>query len=266
MNIGAGGFMFQKAFTVNPSLTEYAAAQEGTSLSFHLDIGGKSAESRLPLNGLVLEFHDSAPGYIHPKLPGANGPHPHMSCGPKVLEVKEEGSVINMEGLQKVSMKNGCWEMVWRDNAPAGSIVCALDIPETVRRNEASLKSGRMYMSFPVWTVEGLIEKQKYKQLMEEKAVNFLEEKENELLKMKTTSNPILKALHYRNAAESVEKYYCLGMNRVAEIPSDNDVVPIQGNLMLCRKGTIWTKDDKALFGEHVLLGVASISASQLLP
>eukprot|EP00591_Stephanopyxis_turris_P006494 CAMPEP_0195507714 /NCGR_PEP_ID=MMETSP0794_2-20130614/1108_1 /TAXON_ID=515487 /ORGANISM="Stephanopyxis turris, Strain CCMP 815" /LENGTH=145 /DNA_ID=CAMNT_0040634489 /DNA_START=450 /DNA_END=884 /DNA_ORIENTATION=- len=145
-----------------------------------------------------------------------------------------------MEGLQKVSMQNGCWEMVWRDNAPAGSVVCAFDLPKTVRRNEAFLEAGRMYVSFPVWTAEGLAEKQNHKQLVEEKAKTLLEEKEDQFLKMKTTSNPILKALHFRNANQSDEKYHNLELDRVSEIPSDDDVVPIQGNLALCSEGTIW--------------------------
>ena len=245
--------------SAHPALQQHAQAQTGTLLNIRLDVGRKE-ESRMNINGLVIELHEDSVTGKYPPLPGANGPNPRLSTGAKSLVVKEDAYFVDTFGKQLFPLLNGCWEMVWRDGAKAGSIVCGFDVPKEARRNEASLPAGRLYMSFPVWTKEGLAEAQAYKRQVEEMARKHEQDKIDELAKVGETSNILMKALHYRNAVAANEKYGLSGISQVAQIPPDTDTMAIQDDLLLTTKGTVWMKDS-ALFGSvHGLLGTATVS------
>mmetsp|Transcript_25637 Transcript_25637/g.39413 ORF Transcript_25637/g.39413 Transcript_25637/m.39413 type:complete len:299 (-) Transcript_25637:371-1267(-) len=267
------GFIFQ-AFKPNLELPKFAQEiQTVKILNIHLDVGKEDdhhASPHMNINGLIIELHENAVTHPqdHPKMPGANGPHPKLSSGVKSLSVVQDAFYIDMAGTKQVKFNNGCWEMIWRENAPAGSIICGFDVPQEVQRNAASalLPKGRLYISFPVWTRQALTESQKKKEDVHAKVQQYMQDRDDEFAKMQETSNPLMKALHYRNAAEAVEKYQLTGWSSYKSIPSNADVISIGGeggDLVITKQGTIWTKGGATFLnsdGNHVLLGTAIVS------
>ena len=150
---------------------------------------------------------------------------------------------------------------VWRESAPAGVIVCGFHLAEDVKRGDSILPKGRIYLSLPVWNRDGLADKQAYKAEKIAEAEQHKIDQAADIAKMQATSNPLMKALHFRNAVAASEKISNSGVkNLVAIVPDDEDVMPIGNDLVICTKGTVWTKSGSFLSKEHVLLGVASAS------
>uniref|UniRef100_A0A7S4NGU2 Uncharacterized protein n=1 Tax=Odontella aurita TaxID=265563 RepID=A0A7S4NGU2_9STRA len=266
------------AQAANPEIERYADAQAQNKIRVRLDIGGEAdGASRLAIDGIVLELqgrdeleHDydkikAAAQRRAVPLPGADGPNPESSSGPRSLKIVSDGSFVGPAGEQIVDLGGGRgdgggaprWEMIWRENSPAGALICAFDVPREVRRNEASLQKGRTYITFPVWTSSGLEKGRTYKARVEEKAAEYRKEREDAIEMVKTASNPLLKAIHYRKAYAAAEKYFESGINRMDEIPDDRDIVAIGDGLLLCKRGTVWTKNLGFGGGERVLLGTA---------
>jgi len=139
---GAEGFMFND-FSAFPQLQDLAKAQTDCNLKIQLEIGGANHHrgSRMGnppppalfLDGLELNLlQDMAAKGSHVGLPGANGPHPQTSSGAKVVKVVKAPSFIGMNGMERVKLDRGGWEMVWRKNSPAGSLICGFDVPKEV--------------------------------------------------------------------------------------------------------------------------------------
>mmetsp|Transcript_34479 Transcript_34479/g.63715 ORF Transcript_34479/g.63715 Transcript_34479/m.63715 type:complete len:304 (-) Transcript_34479:484-1395(-) len=256
----------------DPALIDFADAQSGQSLKVRLEIGDDEDESKpnLLIDGLHLQFDGASVPKDAPRvtLPGIDGPHPKVSSGPRVLHTINEGMFVTMNGMHTLDLRDGCWELVWRDEAPAGTIIVAFDHPEEARRNEHSsaLPKGRVYVSFPVWNRELLTEQQIRKADVLRDAKEHSEELKLHLEKMKETKNPLMKALHFRNAAQAHERLDYSGHRTVAEIPDDADVTPVGGNLVMCREGTVWTKDGSFLGGNHALLGRATVKTTNDKP
>ena len=94
---------------------------------------GNPPPPALFLDGLELNLlQDMAAKGSHVGLPGANGPHPQTSSGAKVVKVVKAPSFIGMNGMERVKLDRGGWEMVWRKNSPAGSLICGFDVPKEV--------------------------------------------------------------------------------------------------------------------------------------
>lgn len=145
---------------------------------------------------------------------------------------------------------------VWREGAPAGVIVCGFHLAEDVQRGDASLPKGRIYLSLPVWTRDGLTDKQVYKAEKIAEAEQHKIDQDGDIAKMQATTNPLMKALHYRNALAASEKIMMSGVKGLVQsVPDNEDVMPIGGDLVMCTKGTVWTKNGNFLGEEHVLLG-----------
>jgi hypothetical protein len=143
------------------------------------------------------------------------------------LELIKQGKFVDLTGTKYVSFENGAWEFIWRRNAKAGAFICAFDVPEEVKRNGASIPKGRVYVvgpmyatndsftcntpdqqtslgsyqTFPVWTEESLQELRERKVKAEEKAVEAMDRLRDETRMMGETSNPLMKAMHFRNGA-----------------------------------------------------------------
>ena len=150
---------------------------------------------------------------------------------------------------------------VWRESAPAGVIVCGFHLAEDVKRGDAILPKGRIYLSLPVWNRDGLADKQAYKAEKIAEAEQHKIDQAADIAKMQATSNPLMKALHFRNAVAASEKISMSGVKGLVDsVPDDEDVMPIGKDLVMCTKGTVWTKNGGLLGKEHVLLGVANAS------
>ena len=256
---------FPKTKSVNSELWELSNAQKDLVLNLRLDVG-REEEPHIPIDGLTLELKDVVSASESPPLPATNGPSPNNSGGARALRILQEAHFVSLDGRKKVDLQDGCWEMIWRKRAPAGFFVCGFNIPEEVRRNDATLSRGRLYISFPIWSKEGLAESQAVKLRVSKDIEQQRQAQNKELAKMQNTSNLPMKALYYRNAAAALEKISNLGVNGpLNQVPMDDDVMPIQNGLLLCTKGTIWTKEQSVFGKEHVLLGVASIFMDKTL-
>lgn len=273
-NLGTFGM---PKMTQNPSLLKFTDDQSGTLLNIRMDIGATVIEetrptnkgdvspaSRFAITGLELQLQENdADAYPHPKMPGVDGPHPELSSGARALNLLQFGSFISMNGLEQVELENGCWEMVWRKGAPAGSLICGFDLLHEAKRNDASLTSGKVYVTFPIWTEEGLAEAQDLKKQKEELHQKHLDEKDLQLEMMQETSNVLMKALHYRNAAAAAEKLWMTDFKSFKMIPSNDEVIHLEKNgLLLTTKGLVWRKEENATFkpADHTLLGTAIVS------
>jgi hypothetical protein len=259
----AHGFLFAGQ-PATPMLSQFAQAQIGTLLNVRLDVGVEQ-QARMSITGLVLELKEETVSDEEKlvALPGADGPNARSSTGAMTLVVREEAYFIGMNGKQKVPLEHCCWEMVWREGAPSGVIVCGFDVPTEVKRNQASLPAGRLYLSFAVWTKVGLVDAQNHKVDVVNRARKHIKDKEDELVKMDSTSNPLKKAIHFRNAAEATERYQMQDMerSRVQQVPEPEDVVPIKNDLLLATKGLAWSKEQSPFRPtEHKLLGYVSVT------
>ena len=254
----SSAFLFQQPLA-HPALAELSKAQQGTLLSIQLDVDSKEG-SQLALQGLQLELLISPAKNGYPLMPGANGPNPKLSTGPLGLNVKEPARFVDLTGSQIVPLENGCWEMLWRSDAPAGALICGFHLTQTVSRNQASLNSGRIYMSFPIWTRENLVQKQAYKREVEARAAQHLQERDDKLKEMQATNNLLQKALLYRSAAEAVEKWSLTNIQQAKYIPEDDDVMPLKAGVLLTTEGTLWTKKDSNFRTRQILLGTATVT------
>ena len=132
--------------------------------------------------------------------------------------------------------------MIWRNDAPAGSVICAFDLPETYKRGDAMLEKGPLYITFPVWTRGGLSEAQEDKRNVEERLAVVKKKLDAASEKMNETQNPIMKALHFREACQAHEERSFIHTEKAASVPWDDEVEPLNENLLLTTKGLVWSK------------------------
>ncbi len=251
------GFLFEPSVKVG--LKAIADAQQTQKVAINLDIGQEGAESRLAITGMMVDLHNDDADYDHVAMPGKNGPHPKLSSGIRKLNLTKEGEFISLTGSKMVKAIKGCWELVWKKDVPAGVLLCGFEIPEEYQRNEATLPPGRIYLSFPVWTKDSLAHAREQKKRILEQAAEALKEKDEELEKYQANPNPLMKALHYRNAYLAAERYWLQPVKTVQQIPEENEVMELQKDLYCTTKGLVWSKALPR--GSQVLLGTANLAA-----
>lgn len=263
----ANGFLFSRQ-GVHPQLPDLAKSQEGTTLNIELEIpGAMGSLSRLCIEGLSLELEHTKPAKDHVPLPGANGDQPQLSTGPLSVKTLSEGRFISIDGQQHVPMEKGCWEMMWVDGRPTGSIVCGFDIPHEIKRNDAILPPGLMYLNFRIWTQQGLHIARNEKMAYERMLSKIIEEQKEELRIYEETANPVAKAMHFRNAVAANEKLDYARTTKFQTIPlDDKDVMAVGNDLVIYCKGSIWTKKYKTgFFGKkefHSYLGSINLKST----
>lgn len=144
--------------------------------------------------------------------------------------------------------------------------VCAFRLPQDYKRNDAILPCGDMWLSFPLWTVEGLKEGQAQKKHIMGQIEDNLAKRDTELAKYDMTQNPLKKAMFLRNAFNFAEKCSTLHHFLLDTIPEDSDTMLLQDNLLLATNGLVWRRNGDG----HVLLGSAVVSkpvpSSALMP
>ena len=163
-------------------------------------------------------------------LPGVDGPRPNLSSGPHRIDVINNGSFINMDGLQNVQLKHGVWELVWNDGGLAGLIICGFQLDQDAHRNDAILEKGNLYLTFPIWSTKALQEKQVEKQQAELKYKEYETERNLQLEKLKETPNLLKKAMYFRQAFKAVEDMDNTGFHLMVNLPSEEEVLDIGGN------------------------------------
>ncbi|CAB9516030.1 expressed unknown protein [Seminavis robusta] len=249
------------AFKANPLLTDFKKSQFGEKFKISMDIKENANDERSPrmsLEGLCVELlQEKAAKKDVVGLPGANGPHPNSSSGGKGLDVLSHPSFIDIFGTQKVRMEKAAWEVIFRKDAANGALILGFHLPAGAKRNDAHIDPGRIYLSFDVYDPERLAVRQIERVEAEAKCKEYVQERDDELDKYKTTNNIFMKALHYRNAAAAVEKIDLSGVRWLSQIPSDSDVLPLGDGLLVKTAGTIWQKEQGFIGAKHTLLGDA---------
>lgn len=240
----------------------------GKVLDIRLTVGGRDSDQLFVADGFQFELgEEGSDDVVAVPLPGANGPNPHLSRGAHAVETTKDGTFISLEGMQTVELRDGAWEMVWRRNSVAGMLVCGFNLGEDARRNSCVLEKGAIYITFPVYTEEGLATVQANKAKKQAAYDMHKKERDVQLDLVRDAPNPLMKALHYRNACQSVESMYDTGLRRLAEVPStEADVIKIGVGLRAVKTGTLWTTakggafDSSALAkNDRKLLGTATI-------
>ena len=255
----ASGFlnMFPERMSIKQDLLDLTEKQEEKMLKITLEIGGEDEGPKMAIANVMVELHHDVANYEHTTLPGADGEHRKLSSGHRRVDVISEGHFISLEGTQHVKMERGCWEMCWRADKPAGTLIFGFDLPKDYMRNEAILPKGEIYLSFPLWTRAGLKVGQGEKHKVEIEMAKFLEERDDALRAFEATENPIMKAIHIRNAFAALDKYNSIDHHTLQTIPMDHQVFEIQDDLLLTEKGLIWTRESGG--GGHRLLGYAKV-------
>eukprot|EP00579_Thalassiosira_antarctica_P004798 CAMPEP_0201884282 /NCGR_PEP_ID=MMETSP0902-20130614/16864_1 /ASSEMBLY_ACC=CAM_ASM_000551 /TAXON_ID=420261 /ORGANISM="Thalassiosira antarctica, Strain CCMP982" /LENGTH=282 /DNA_ID=CAMNT_0048413217 /DNA_START=1 /DNA_END=849 /DNA_ORIENTATION=+ len=226
-----------------PELTRYTRGQTDTLLDVRLSIG-LTAEQLFIIDDFQFQLcHDPMEkGDSDIPLPGAHGPRPHLSSGAHSIQAVKDGSFINMEGMQSVEFRDGVWEMIWRDDSPAGLVICGFSLDREARRNDALLQKGQIYLTWPVWSKDGLEKEQALRAKAEMKYKEFESERDSELEKMSSAPNILQKALHFRNAAAAMEKMDFTGLHDLVHVPLAEDVLEIGEGLQMVKMGTVWSK------------------------
>lgn len=260
--------IFAPKLTANPILKTFSDESSiPPTFTIRLDIQGNDSTSAImSVTGLALELHAVEPFYTHPKLPGANGPHPALSTGPRAIKIRNHGSFVSLAGTQLVPLVQACWEVVWKEGAPAGSLVCGFHLDTAMTRNDCTFPKGNIYLSFPIWDKVDLVCAQLKKKELELRANQYLADKDTAMRQYQESPNPFKKALHYRNAAMAMSKYFDSGVVEYTKaVPDMEDVVEWkEGNskLLVTTKGLVWTKDGSFLRGDHALIGTAYLKPS----
>jgi hypothetical protein len=253
----AVGFIFPEPMSIKPGLVQLVDAQTEKRLNINLEIGIKTDGARLAVKGLIMDLFTSPTDYEHVPMPGVNGPNPKLSSGTRKLNLVKEGQFITSTGAEMVQTMKGCWEMVWRKDSPAGSLLCGFEVPKDYKRNDATLQKGRIYLSFPVWTKDTLAFARTEKDRVLARAKECLDDKNEEMAKMQATDNILEKAWHYRNSYAAAEKYWLQPLKSLEMVPDKDEVIALQDDLLLTTKGTVWTK--VLPNGKQVLLGSATL-------
>lgn len=227
-----------------PELETYARGQTDTLLDVRLSIG-LTANHLFVIDGFQFQLCDEplASGEHVVLLPGAHGPRPHLSSGAHEVRTLEDGSYVNMEGAQNVEFRDGAWEMIWRDDSPAGLVICGFSLDGDARRNDLFLEKGQVYLTWPVWSKNALVDRWDRKAKAEAEYEEFQAERDRELEKMGSAPNILQKALHFRNAAAATEKMDYTGLHNLMDVPLAEDVLEIGEGLQVVRTGTVWKKN-----------------------
>ncbi|VEU37576.1 unnamed protein product [Pseudo-nitzschia multistriata] len=254
-------FIFEKPLA---DIKKVVEAQHQERLSFGLNIGKPGDISRLPIQGIEFDLTKHTPKSTDDfvKMPGAHGPPQlrYLSGGVHTLSVVSNGSFVSMAGSEIVEVLKGCWEIIWKDGDPSGSLLCGFEVDQDYKRNDAILPKGNVYVSFNAWTSEGLEQAQQRKTRIMKLATTALEKKQEELDMMKKTSNLIQKAIHFYNAINAVEDYTLLPVKTVESIPDPDSVVHFKGDLFLSTKGMVWRRDDSN--GKPTVIGNALMNST----
>jgi len=249
------GILFQPPLVSNEEL-KLADVLGTVPLSVQLDIGAAGSLSRLNVNAMALELSSAQANYAHTPLPGTNGPRPHISCGARTLDVIDEGYYIDMKGMQHVKTLNGVWEIIWKENADEGKLICGFDVPIEYRRNDAFIPKSRLYLSFPLWTSSTWESAKFRREQILKQAKKLDSDHDKELEKMKSATNPILKALHYRNAAAAlVEKNQVNPIKSLKKVPLEDEIFSIGENFLLSKKGLVVSRQSSL---NNILIGTCA--------
>ena len=226
---------------IRPDLHDVVDQQDTTQVDIQLHVGDEDS-GFLTVKDMIIQlggpYNENEEDRM--KLPGDDGPFSECSSGGRRLNVVSKGSYVNMKGEQHVDCEKGSWEMCWVRGRPAGTVVFGFNLPQAHSRSNAILPEGDMWLSFPVWTIDGL----KYGQSLKKEVLDEIEmynrKWQEELDKYEVTDNPIMMMIHERNAHIYATKCDELYDYSLETIPEDTDCFQLQEDLLLSKRGLIW--------------------------
>ena len=248
---------------MRPDLNEIVDQQENRQLNIQLHVGDEET-GFLTIQDMIIQlggrYNENEEDRV--ELPGSNGPASKFASGGRRLSIASKGTYVNMKGLQHIDCEKGSWQICWKRDKPAGQIVFGFHLPQTYSRNKAILPGGNLWLSFPIWSSEGLKIGQTAKREVLDEIEMYNRKWNEELEKYAMTNNPIMKAIHERNADMYATKCDDLYDFSLDTIPDDEDCFKLQEDLLLSNTGLIWKKDGK----NDVLLGHTIASPSEGQP
>lgn len=256
--LGVHAFQIGGQVERNPLLTEIVERQECTRVGFHLEIGPENG-AQFAIKNILFDLskkETNAAGRIY--MPGLDGRHPFLSSGVRHLKSVQDGEFVTLSGAKSVQTPKACWELVWKKDAPAGSLIVGFETPEAYGRNGVTLPEGEIYMNFPVWSKEGLDHARQQKSSANQRAKDCLEERDENMRKMLETQNPLMKILHYRNAFSAVESYKLQPLKEYDQtVPDESETAELQNGILINKKGFVWTRSSE--LSQQELLGSARL-------
>mmetsp|Transcript_5772 Transcript_5772/g.14419 ORF Transcript_5772/g.14419 Transcript_5772/m.14419 type:complete len:279 (-) Transcript_5772:241-1077(-) len=252
-------FIREKTAIPTRDLSQLVEAQCDQRLSLALDIGNRNDISRLAIKGMEFDLTKQIPNSNDEfvKMPGVHGPKPSSSGGIKTLNIVQDGSFISMAGCETVKPMKGCWEIIWKEGAKSGSLLCGFETGKNYNRNDATLPQGIVYVSFNTWSSEGLKRAQELKERTSKRANGALQRKDEELAKMAETTNVFQKALHYYNALSAAEVYARRPHARMELVPNTDQVAHFKEDMYVSTNGHVWTQELPS--GKPSVLGTAKM-------
>ena len=207
------------------------AAAAAAKLDISLELGGIDIDETddndpvlMGVNHMIVELLNQpitdiqGGGYV--KLPGADNSSKmksKYSTGHLPLNIIQKGSYVTLDGMKYVSTNQGCYEIHWMKDKPAGQLVIGFDIPKTYQRNPyqtnkggACLPQGTIYVSFPIWTKHGLLYAQDEKCKLDDELQQLQDDYEEAMYHVQEcidTNNHIMKFVHLHTAHVAHEKY-----------------------------------------------------------
>ena len=121
---------------------------------------------------------------------------------------------------------------------------------------------GNIYVTFPVWSKNGLQDEQLIKKKVEAMYKQYENEAEDQLKKYNEENNLLKKAMHFRNAVQADVDKDNLSAHLREDVPNNDDVMDIGPCLTLVKTGTIWAKMGSFNSNTHTLLGSAVVRMS----
>lgn len=259
------GFLVSKPdLYASPIIPDFISkVNEGILLNIGFDIPRNIKDKtspRLYIKGLSIMLKNMQAKANHSHLPQKTVGAPITRTGPLNVETQADGHFVSMNGTQNVEFEHGCWEMLWQVGKPAGSIICSFDLAKDVSRNDAVLQAGNVYMTFPVFSREGLSDLRARKANYETEIKKHTDLQAEELKKTSETKNLLMKAVHFRRAVAANEKVSLMRTNFYDKIPTvDDEMISFGDDLVLYKKGTVWSKASGGKAAKEIQVGQASV-------
>lgn len=262
---GCKGFLVSKPDVyASPIIPEFISkVNEGILLNVGFDIPRNikdKTSARLYIKGLSIMLKNMQAKANHSYLPQKTIGAPITRTGPLKVETHADGHFVSMNGTQNVEFEHGCWEMLWQVGKPAGSVICSFDLARDVSRNDAVLQAGNVYVTFPVFSKEGLSDLRSRKANYEAEIKKHTDLQAKELKNTNESKNLLMKAVHFRRAVAANEKISLMRTNFYDKIPTiDDEIISFGDDLVLCKKGTVWSKGSGAKGAKEIQVGQASL-------
>ena len=197
---------------VHPMLHEYSKAQSNIILNVDLDIPEFIQDrfnpnySRLCIQNFKFQLSNET-SLVATSCNGQYFYTPlscQSACSSDVLQVKilKEGTYSSLQGVQCVSFDNSSWQMIWNKDKSIGTLVLGFHLFETVQRNDATLPTGNVYLSFNMFHASSL---QEFKKRQEEYTLdlqNYYSYQAKSMEDMQATSNVFRKLLIFKESIE----------------------------------------------------------------